>query len=74
MNLAWTRLPSPAEYGLDGEFASEADRRAAVDRYVADWYLARALMRDARLNAAESDAQFEVIAARIYERAGLRSP
>jgi hypothetical protein len=70
----WTRLPKPAEYGLDGEFASEADRRAAVARYEADWYLTRAILRDGELNAAESDARFEVIAERIYERAGLRSP
>lgn len=39
-----------------------------------DWYLTRAILRDGELNAAESDARFEVIAERIYERAGLRSP
>lgn len=65
-------LPRPADYGLDGEFATEADRVAARDRYLADWYLARALDRDGHLTAAEGEAKLEVVIERIRDHA-LRS-
>ncbi len=57
--------PYRPDYGPPGDCPS-------LDRYHHDWYLWRALRRDAQLTDAERDASFRVLAERLgYPGVGL---